>query len=1167
MSWLREPGAEPIAGYRLIEPLGAGGFGEVWKCLAPGELLKAIKFVYGNIHSADIDAARAEQELKALQRVKEARHRSVLSLEGIYQPDGEIAIVMELADKSLHDLFCECQAAGLPGIPRTELIEYLKDAAEGLDYLNDQFHLQHLDVKPRNLFVISGHVKVADFGLVKNLERPSSAGIMAGVTPIYAAPETFNQKLSKHCDQYSLAIVYMELLTGQRPFNGKNVRQIALQHMSEAPNLDALPEADRPIVARALSKDPAKRFQNCLAFVRALAGTMEHLDKSEEASLDPPPVADDDDAPRTAVIDTRGVVKSDAAGAATAAARATQPEVIVPVRVSQPRPPGILRPTVFIGLGSFGRQALLAIRCRLLDRFGDLSHMPAVRFLYLDSDPDAVQKATAGTSDVALSPSEVFALPLQPVANYRRRMLDHLTEWLPREKLYSIPRSLQPQGNRALGRLAYCDNFLRLQARLRREVTQATDASAIAKTTRATRLPPCDAVPRAIVLASGSDGLSGILPDLGFSLRRLFDQLRVSHAPSIAIVYGGSPLDPATPALEQANLYATLMELHHFDDSSVSFMAQYGPEGPQTVDPRSPFDGVYLTVRRDRTPAAVRECVAHVATFLTHDLATPLGSRLEDGRTEPNDPNAISFRTFGTSTIWYPRGLLLRVAARRACERLLDIWRSSGQPTAPQEIDDAVAQATVDAGLHGEALLAALNDAAAVGGEGTPTEATERYLATLELQATGTDEPGIWSAQALERVRDWAGAGTSRDLESTWKKSRFFRNLQMAAAKLAEQWDEVLTTKALDVLRHSGLRLTNGEAALRKLVEFCQMAIIQQSHAIDRQYEQVKPLRDGLAAAQSQCASGGGFKLFGGGGPRALRAFVALLGQFARMRVAQDLLEAGLLFYRSLQGRLEDRIKDLGFSRQRLKALQQVLATPGTQLEESDSQGIDFAADAPMHDPFWEVVQGTETVEIVLPAGITELEQSAEQFVSSLRTEHWQQLDEELHAHVLAPLGNLLTACTGNTNLLKYLGRPLVEAAANYLADILPITDVAQVQYSASQAGKLDLIEELRRSSNAASPAMVASAPRGQKAFLLVPESDAGADLGRDAQAVVPGLQIVPTGALTESTFVREQSSLSIDEFKQLMHMSRAAYEETASQPPVSSHARFDVLEWVPLEP
>jgi hypothetical protein len=203
----------------------------------------------------------------------------------------------------------------------------------------------------------------------------------------------------------------------------------------------------------------------------------------------------------------------------------------------------------------------------------------------------------------------------------------------------------------------------------------------------------------------------------------------------------------------------------------------------------------------------------------------------------------------------------------------------------------------------------------------------------------------------------------------------------------------------------------------------------------------------------------------------------------------------------------------------------------------------------------------------VLPGGVTDLETSAAQFVSSLRTEHWQELDETLHTQVLAPLGNLLTACTGNTNLLKFLGRPLVEAAANYLADILPITDVAQVQYSAAQAGKLDLATELNRSNAAATPPLSTTSSQRQRPFLLVPESDAGSDLGRDAQAVVTGLEVVPTGTLTESTFVREQSSMTLDELKQLLQLSRAAYEETAGQPPVSSHARFDTLEWVPLEP
>ncbi len=75
--------------------------------------------------------------------------------------------------------------------------------------------------------------------------------------------------------------------------------------------------------------------------------------------------------------------------------------------------------------------------------------MPLVRFLYLDTDADAVKAATRGAPEVALRNSEVYHLPLQPISHYRRRQLDQLNEWLPREKLFAMPRSLKTQGSRA----------------------------------------------------------------------------------------------------------------------------------------------------------------------------------------------------------------------------------------------------------------------------------------------------------------------------------------------------------------------------------------------------------------------------------------------------------------------------------------------------------------------------------------------------------------------------------------------------------------------------------------------------------------------------------------------------------------------------------------------
>jgi serine/threonine protein kinase len=275
----KKPDGEPIPGYRLVEPLGSGGFGEVWKCEAPGGLHKAIKFVPASSNLLD-GPCRSREELRAIERIKDLRHPFLLSMERVEVVDGDLVIVMELADKSLDDLLQKSLAAGQTGLPRADVLRYLTESAEVLDLMNLEYGLQHLDIKPRNLFLIRGHVKVADFGLVQSLgDKPNAAdgaaeGMnLSAITPLYAAPELFRSTISPHCDQYSLALVFHELLTGQLPFNGKNLRQLMFQHTLEKPPLEALPAADRPAVARALSKDPQQRFGSCTDFVRALGTT------------------------------------------------------------------------------------------------------------------------------------------------------------------------------------------------------------------------------------------------------------------------------------------------------------------------------------------------------------------------------------------------------------------------------------------------------------------------------------------------------------------------------------------------------------------------------------------------------------------------------------------------------------------------------------------------------------------------------------------------------------------------------------------------------------------------------------------------------------------------------------------------------------------------------
>src|SRR5687768_8957886 len=107
--YTKTPGTEPIPGYVLLEPLGRGGFGEVWKCEAPGGLLKAVKFVAGDPEASMLGGRHLRREYEAFQQIKSIRHPFLLSLERVELLDGELVMVMELADRQLGDRFHECR--------------------------------------------------------------------------------------------------------------------------------------------------------------------------------------------------------------------------------------------------------------------------------------------------------------------------------------------------------------------------------------------------------------------------------------------------------------------------------------------------------------------------------------------------------------------------------------------------------------------------------------------------------------------------------------------------------------------------------------------------------------------------------------------------------------------------------------------------------------------------------------------------------------------------------------------------------------------------------------------------------------------------------------------------------------------------------------------------
>jgi serine/threonine protein kinase len=260
-----------LGNYRIDGVLGKGGMSVMYKAtdvrLGRNVALKVIGEHLG------ADAEFRERFVDEARNTSAIDHANVVPLYDFGEIDGMHYIAMRLVDGA--DL-ASLIAAGPMSPDRT--LRLLDQVADALDSLHNR-GLVHLDVKPANVLVTSResareHVYVADFGLTRRgaTGHRTRGGDFLG-SPTYAAPEHLRgEPLDGRTDQYALACVVYACLTGSPPFKG-DVPAVIKGHLAGEPpsvaHLLALPSAVDEVIRKAMAKNPADRYDNCVELISA----------------------------------------------------------------------------------------------------------------------------------------------------------------------------------------------------------------------------------------------------------------------------------------------------------------------------------------------------------------------------------------------------------------------------------------------------------------------------------------------------------------------------------------------------------------------------------------------------------------------------------------------------------------------------------------------------------------------------------------------------------------------------------------------------------------------------------------------------------------------------------------------------------------------------------
>jgi hypothetical protein len=807
-----------------------------------------------------------------------------------------------------------------------------------------------------------------------------------------------------------------------------------------------------------------------------------------------------------------------------------------------------LRPTLFLGVGGLAGATLRGLRRRLHHRFGSLAAVPALRLLLVDTDRAALQRAQQGEPGEALSPDETLLLPLRPANDYRDQARD-LLRWLDRRWLYGVPRSLQTEGLRPLGRLALVDNAADVLARLRETLAALRSPEAIAATASAVGAPLRTEMPRVFLVTSVAGGTGGgMLIDLAYAVRHLLEEAHLPGEALCGVLLHATSQRPASRDLARINAYATLQELHHFSRPDTPYpgepsrgLAAFGPGVP-------PLGDCYLLHLGD----GLDEAGAHAATdavaeYLQLDAATAAGAFFDQyrQRTQPaagSHAEEPTLRSFGLYRISFPRYRLAAAAADHLCLHLLDRWRGAAADRAGERHELGALPRVCSDDLGAEPLTKQLQEAGrAVWGE-EPGAVFRRLLADSPLLSGPPPEsPAAASnlrAQVLALIDDLVGSGGDAEPEGGPAEPAFVTALRAHAEEHAAALNRALTTWLVGMVEDPAKRLKGADRAGRWLGQrlVCEREILR-TH-FDQVRGQRAVLRHQLAGRSGK--TGSGVRWLGlRRGPEELTLAQSFL-DYCWLRFQECTLANGLLVLGTVEAHLAEFVQELGRCRQQLgqcaQRFQAALAAP--------------KAPAPP-TPIPNMVE-------LFPDRINSLARAAEAVFEQLGPDRLRQFEQRIQAEVLDRHGGLWGLTAGPADLTAGLRDELRPRAEAVVREALGHLDAAAL-FLESQPETAQLEKTLAAHMQAAVPRLQA-AGGWQHLVLSLPGSPAGAALGDLVTRALPHVPTTVLNAADDVIVCREAAHLPVTEVAAALTDRESSYAETAAR----ALTRLDVA-WAPL--